>query len=112
MHKVLEKFESGQLRQVVTLQDPPSGTGTRGERTGTWSDVATLRARIETLSGNEIIEAHQLAGICTHRVTIRHRSGLDITQRFKFGDKAVNIVFINNVEELNRVCFVLCKQDV
>ena len=112
MAKVLEKFNTGKLRHALKIQEPPSGTGTRGERTGDWSDVATVRGSIETLSGDEVIQAHQLAGICTHRVTIRHRSGLDITQRFKFGDKALNIVFINNVEELNRVCFVLCKQDV
>jgi SPP1 family predicted phage head-tail adaptor len=112
MHKVFDKFETGQLRQVLTIQEPPSGTGSRGERTGDWSDVATVRARVETLSGDEIIQAHQLAGMCSHRVTIRYKSGLDIRQRFKFGSRYLNFVFINNVEECNRLCLILCREDV
>ena len=112
MHKLFDKFETGQLRQVVQIQEPPSGTGSRGERTGDWSNVAKVRAQIETLSGDEVIQAHQLAGVCSHRVTIRYRSGLDVRQRFKFGSRYLNFVFINNIEEVNRLCVILCREDV
>ena len=111
MHNVLEKFQSGQLRQVVVIQNPPTGTGTRGERTGDWSDVATVRASIETLSGDELIQAHQLAGLCTHRLTIRYRADLDIRQRFKFGSRYLNVVHINDLKELNRLVVLLAKED-
>ncbi len=56
MHKLFDKFETGQLRQVVQIQEPPSGTGSRGERTGDWSHVAKVHAQIETLSGDEVIQ--------------------------------------------------------
>ena len=109
MAKVLDKFNTGTLRHVLKIQEPPSGTGTRGERTGDWSDVATVRGSIETLSGDEVIQAHQLAGSCSHRSTIRYHSGLDVRMRFKFGDKIFNFVHINNVDQLNRVLLFLCK---
>ena len=112
MAKVLDKFNTGTLRHVLKIQEPPSGTGTRGERTGDWSDVATVRGSIETLSGDEVIQAHQLAGICSHRITIRYPSGLDVRMRFKFGDKIFNFVHINNVDQLNRVILILYKEDV
>ena len=112
MAKVLDKFNTGTLRHVLKIQEPPSGTGTRGERTGDWSDVATGRGSIETLSGDEVIQAHQLAGICSHRIMIRYHSGLDVRMRFKFGDKVFNFVHINNVAQLNRVLLILCKEVV
>ena len=72
----LAKMRSADLRQVLVLQSPPSGVGDRGQQTGSWSDVATVRAKVESLSGDEAHQAHQLAGLPSGNVSlpIRHDS--------------------------------------
>lgn len=112
MAKVIEKFVTGTLRHSIVIEEPPTGTGTRGERTGDWSEVATVRASIRQLSGDEVLQAHQLAGLCSHRITIRYRSGLDIRMRAKFGTRYFNFVDVNNVDELGRIVLILAREDV
>ena len=112
MAKVIEKFVTGTLRHSVVIQKPPTGTGTRGERTGDWSDLATVRAHIEQLSGDEIIQAHQQVANATHRVTIRYTSGVTVEQRIKFGDRYLHIGAANNVDELNRLFVLTCREEV
>ena len=112
MASTIAKMRSGDLRQVLVLQTPPDGVGDRGERTGEWSDVATVRAKVESLSGDEVIQAHQLAGVVTHRVTVRFRSGMTVRQRFKFGARYLNIGYVNDLEERGRWVECLCREDV
>ena len=106
------KMRSGDLRQVLVLQSPPSGVGDRGERTGSWTDVATGRAKVESLSGDEVIQANQMAGQVTHRVTMRFRTGLNVKQRFKFGTRYLNVGYVNDIEERGRWVQCLCREDV
>ena len=112
MAKVLEKFNTGTLRHVLKIQEPPSGTGTRGERTGDWSDLATVRGRIEHLSGDELIQAHQQVANASHRVTIRYTAGVTPEQRVKFGDRYLYVGAVNNVDELNRLIVLTCREEV
>jgi len=108
----LADMRSGDLRQVVTLQSPPDGVGSRGERTGEWSAVATIRAKVEALSGEEVIQANQLVAMATHRVTIRFRTNVTPLQRLRFGTRYLNIGFVNNLQERNRWIELLCKEDI
>ena len=112
MPKILDKFVTGSLRHRVTIQEPPSGTGTRGERTGDWSDLATVRAHIEQLSGAELIQAHQQVANASHRVTIRYTAGVTPEQRVKFGDRYLYVGAVNNVDELNRLIVLTCREEV
>ena len=109
MPKILDKFITGSLRHRVTIQQPPSGTGTRGERTGDWSDLATVRAHIEQLSGDELIQAHQQVA---NRVTIRYTAGVTPEQRVKFGDRYLYIGAVDNVDQLNRLIVLTCREEV
>ena len=111
-NKLLAKFNTGSLRQVIVLQTPPTGTGTRGERTGDWSNLATVHAKVETLSGDELIQAHQLVANATHRITIRYQSGLTPEHRAKFGSRYLYIRAVNNIEELNRIMVLTCEEEL
>ena len=108
----LAKMRSADLRQVLVLQSPPSGVGDRGQQTGSWSDVATVRAKVESLSGDEAQQAHQLAGQVSHRVTFRYRSRMTVRQRFKLGSRYLNIGYINDIEERGLWVECLCREDV
>lgn len=58
---------------MQSLSDELAATGTPS---GTWTDVASLRASVETLSGKEGYEANQNTARLTHLVEIRWRSGV------------------------------------
>jgi len=111
-NKFFKKFNTGSLRHQVIIEDPPAGTGTRGERTGDWTELATVRASIEQLSGDEIVQAHQLVANATHRVTIRYTAGVSPEQRVKFGDRFLHVGAADNVDQLNRFIVLTCREEV
>ena len=41
-----------------------------------WRDIASLWASIEALQGGEHLEAMRLEARASHRITVRHRSGI------------------------------------
>lgn len=64
---------AGELREVVRLQNPPGAADGSGGFAGEWTDVASVRAKVEALDGNEQIEAAVTTGVTRFRVTMRER---------------------------------------
>lgn len=58
------------------LQDPNTGA-----TSGTWTEVATVYAAIEPLSGKEFIAAQATQAQVVARILIRYRAGLDASMR-------------------------------
>jgi len=79
-------MRAGELRQRVTLQEATEVRDSFGEVTKTWSDVATVWASVETLSGREFLEARQLQRATTVRVVIRWREGVTPAMRVRWTD--------------------------
>ncbi|MGI4876652.1 MAG: phage head closure protein [Janthinobacterium lividum] len=64
---------AGNLRETVTLQNPPAVDDGGGGQVGGWTTVTDLRAEVAPLSGNEATIAGAETGIARYRVTIRLR---------------------------------------
>ncbi len=107
-------MRSGQLRHRVNIESRATGSvGTRGQATETWSKVATVMAKIKTLSGRELEYAKQLIATASHEVTIRHRSGVTNKHRIVFGSKTFNIDHVNDMaEKPNRWLILTCSEGV
>lgn len=74
------------LRRVLEIEvDANATTGTRdayGQTTPDWQAVATVRAEIKGLSGQERWSAQQTLSTQVVEITIRHRAGLTTAHRF------------------------------
>lgn len=69
-------MHAGELRHYLELlsraQAPAGGAGGTG-LTDSYTVVATVSAKIETLQGGRYVAGRQVDEVATHRITIRHR---------------------------------------
>lgn len=105
-------MRAGQLRQRVTIQEKDVTRDTHGAEEITWTDLATVWAAVEPLTGREWIEGRQeTAGVST-RIRIRYRSGITPEMRVSFGDITFNILSVIHVQERERELHLMCREIV
>lgn len=85
----------GQLRHRITLENKTAGDDWGTE--ATWSAHLTdIYASIEPLTGKELVNAQQVSAETTHKVTIRHRDGINERMRIVHGSDVLHISGIIN----------------
>lgn len=107
-------MRAGQLTKRITIQRPPT-TETRnsfGEVVESWEKVCDAWAAVFPLSGREILRSQQVQPDITHRVVMRHRSGIEPKHRILFGDRVLQIETVINLEESGERLELLCKEAV
>jgi SPP1 family predicted phage head-tail adaptor len=72
----------GKLDRRITIQEPVYGTNEHNEKViSSWSNVATVWARVEQKQGSEVVDADRLTYYETTIFTIRYRSDLNVQMR-------------------------------
>lgn len=69
-------INAGDLRERITLQSPPTGRDSLGQRSGAWVDESTVWAAAWPLSSRELLAAGQIQSEVTVRFRIRYRAGV------------------------------------
>lgn len=90
--KTLE-VQPGEMTERVVIQSETRTADGQGGFTITWSDVATVWAKVESVSGREASAAGQVEWTQRYRIWIRKRS-IDPAHRVKWstnGDVVLNI---------------------
>lgn len=100
----------GRMGHRVTIQKDTKNRDTHGGPVHVWSDVATVWASVEPLTGKEILDADQVKANVTHRVRIRSYDGLTPKHRFLFGTRVLNIEVVRDIRERNVEMECLCKE--
>lgn len=104
-------MRAGTLRHRVRIQTPPTTTGTRGEIIGSATDFTSRYCSIDTLTGDELIQAKQQFAKATHKIVMRYVSGLTETHSIIFGNRTFGIRSINNVEEKNETMEIIVSEE-
>ena len=103
----------GEMRHRVTVQrratDQPDGGA--GAVTRTWSDVATVWAKVETLEVAEVQQGGRVVTVASGRVTMRYLAGLTAKDRLAFGSRTLNIAGVIDVEERKTQHLVYFKEE-
>lgn len=105
--------KAGEFRHSIVLQSPTGSRNAVGERSTSWTSVATVRAKIEPLTANQRFIAAQANSEVSHRVTVRYDSSIaaiDGSWRVKFGGRYFVIDGVRNIEERNKIIELLCKE--
>lgn len=102
-------IQAGKLRHTITIQTPSETRDELNQAVKTWSDTATRRASIETVSSNRAATAEQNTTFATHKIALR-RYSLSPTQRIKFGSRIFNIVAIEQDEAKQAETVVLVQE--
>ena len=103
----------GQLDKRITLQSPSGSQDALGERITTWTDVATVCARIRGLTTREAMAAGQRQAMTSHMVEIRYAvnvAAITTDWRIKFGARFFTIDGVINVSERNEMFTLACTE--
>lgn len=84
-------MRSGTLRHVITIRQRTSGQNEIGEPSSTWSDVATVRAWVQDVSGRELLAAAATQNPVNAKILIRHRSDITPAMQVVHGAATFNI---------------------
>lgn len=103
-------MKAGLLRQRITLQSVALTPDGAGGATETWSDFATLYARVAPLSAREPFQAHQIASEATHAITLRYYPGVSDKMRVRYGNRTFLIESIVDEDERHRGLLLLCRE--
>lgn len=106
-------MRAGTLDKRVILQSPAGSRDAVGERTTTWTTVATVWGSINPISARDLIAAGQTQTEITHRVRVRYSSALaalDSSWRVMFGSRIFVVLTVRNIEEGNKEFELLCSE--
>lgn len=95
----MTEIQPGELDRRVTLQSSTTTKSSVGQQLHTWSDVATVWAKVVEEAGEETREGRDAFNRQQLRVIIRFRSGLSDSMRLVYGG---NNFEITSVREMGR----------
>ena len=77
-----------------------------------WSNSATVWASIEPLSGRELITAQQAGAMISHKITMRHKAGVNPKDRITHSGRTFEIESVRNFRERDISLELLCREEV
>jgi len=107
---------AGDLRQVITIQ-ASSTAPVNGESQTSWSTIATLRGKVETLTMREQFQQSAFAEQVSHKITLRYpgasiviKPGYQAVLTSPDGTHTYKIQSIDNVQQRNRVLVLMALE--
>lgn len=105
-------MRAGRLKHRVTIQARSLDTAnTYGERTETWSDVATVSAEVRMLSGSEAYRVKQVQPEATVIVMMRYRDDVTSIQQIVFGSRTLHPLSVTP-DVRNTTLTLLCREEL
>lgn len=106
---------AGTLNRSVRVQQRTTQKDSFGQQLIAWTDVKTVYALIEALTGSERNAAMSVSTDVSHRVTVRYDAiWSDPVQaaayRLVYGTRLFNIEACMNLDESNAVVELLCAE--
>ena len=105
-------MRAGLLRHRITIQTRAESLDDFGEMDLTWSNSATVWASIEPLTGKELINAAQAGAMISHKITLRHKSGVNPKDRITHAGRTFEIESVRNFRERDISIELMCREEV
>lgn len=106
--------DAGKLRHRVTFQRFGGTQDDFGDPLqaddANWTNVATMWAAINPISGREFYAAEQSQSEVSHKISCRYRAGLDTAMRIACGARRFRIISIIDWEERHESLLIMCKE--
>jgi SPP1 family predicted phage head-tail adaptor len=103
-------MNSGKMREQITIQRATITHDAFGQETKSWEVHFFSWAQIEDLSGSGSIPSQVVQSQASHRVTLWWRPDLKVTDRVLWGDRILDIVHINDVDQRHIKYVLLCME--
>ncbi len=111
----MSSVRAGQLSRRLRIQQRSTVQNTFGEPQLTWTDVATVWADIQPLTGRELESAQRMASEVSHQITVRFQPLFSDTRvvacyRGLYKARIFNIQACMNEDERNAVVTLLASE--
>ena len=104
-------MRAGRLREQITIQTPPTGVGSKGQKTGEWSDLhENIPASVRELNGKSLELAKQYLATCTHDVMIRWREGVNETCSIVWGERTLGVGHVRDADNKKSWLILVCEE--
>ena len=100
----------GELRHRIVLQNKVVTEDELKQQSETWTDVVTIWACVEPLSGKEYFAAKQTNAEVSVKFTLRYLNGVKPDMRVAFKDRFFEIKTIIDPKEKNRSLVLMCTE--
>jgi SPP1 family predicted phage head-tail adaptor len=99
----------GALRSRIIIQDANYVDNGFGGKITTWSTLATVWAKVDHLSGRELLIAQQISPVITYEIMIRYRSDMSTKYRIYYNGMYFNIIDIKDLDNRHEWLFLKCE---
>lgn len=100
----------GDLRHRVALQKKEITEDELKQQSETWTDIATVWAAVEPLSGREYFAAEQVNTENSVKITIRYKKGITTDMRIVYDGKIFEVISILNPKERCVSLVLICRE--
>jgi SPP1 family predicted phage head-tail adaptor len=105
-------MRAGPLRCRVTIETPVETQAADGSILTTWETYIEAWASIEPLIGREYFAQQREQAVVSHKIRMRHISGITHKMRIAWGTRLFEIESVLNVGERNREIVLMCSETV
>ena len=96
-------------RAALEVNEPvPDGMGGASDA---WAEIAEVSIRVEPLAHDARQRFDQRVATLTHRVTMRHREGLDRGMAFRLGQRRLLVRSVHDPDETRRFLVCRCEEE-
>lgn len=91
----------GSMRNAVTWTSPATDRDSYGQVNAgdVFNFVATVRAKVEVMKTEEVVQGKKPEGVIWYRITQRYLSGIQFNWQMNFDNRVFQVVGINDIEE-------------
>ncbi len=100
----------GNMSKRILIESPTRTVAANGEKTLTWSPVATVWGCWEDLGGTETVAERQTQAEIVSRVTVRYRSGVTAMCRVTLGSRVAEVESALNLDGIKRFLTLTCRR--
>lgn len=100
-------LDPGSLRSELSLQAATPVPDGLGGHTQSWTEIATVFAKIEPVSATSSFGPDQTVETVTHRMTLRWRNGVGAGMRFARQARIFDIVTVHDPDDTGR--YLVCR---
>ena len=100
------------MDQRITIQESSESRDSTGAAILSWSDVATVWAKVRKPRGDEKFGSQHIYSEATHEIELRYRSGITTRNRIIWGTHTLDIVFVDDTLKRKGKLMLVCKEVV
>lgn len=105
----------GELTRLVSVQQRATTPDSYGQQVSTWTEIKKVYAKIEALSGRELVTAQSISAEISHRFTLHYDAifaspKTAATYRFVYAGRMFNITATMNIDEDDRVIELMAAE--